>query len=176
MHVVVTANRWAEIRPALLDNLGTRLELRLNDPIDSDRLAPGRLLAARGRRGPRRSRPAGTHVQIALPRVDGSATTDGQAAALAGLLAETAAHWTGPRAEPIRLLPALLDAAELPPPAADGRRRRHRRARGSSRCGSTCSAAIRTSSSSATPRRASPRCCALLASGPRRHDAPEELR
>ena len=35
VHVVVAANRWAEIRPALLDNLGTRLELRLHDAIDS---------------------------------------------------------------------------------------------------------------------------------------------
>ena len=35
VHVVVAANRWAEIRPALLDNLGTRLELKLHDAIDS---------------------------------------------------------------------------------------------------------------------------------------------
>ena len=35
IHVVVAANRWAEIRPALLDNLGTRLELKLHDAIDS---------------------------------------------------------------------------------------------------------------------------------------------
>ena len=35
VHVAVAANRWAEIRPALLDNLGTRLELRLHDAIDS---------------------------------------------------------------------------------------------------------------------------------------------
>ncbi len=35
VHVVVAANRWAEIRPALLDNLGTRHELKLHDAIDS---------------------------------------------------------------------------------------------------------------------------------------------
>ncbi|HEX3907078.1 MAG TPA: type VII secretion protein EccCa [Mycobacteriales bacterium] len=35
VHVVVAAGRWLDIRPALLDALGTRLELRLNDPIDS---------------------------------------------------------------------------------------------------------------------------------------------
>ena len=36
VHVIVTTSRWAEIRPALKDQLGTRIELRLGDPGDSD--------------------------------------------------------------------------------------------------------------------------------------------
>lgn len=36
VHVVVAASRWAEIRPALRDQLGTRIELRLGDPSDSE--------------------------------------------------------------------------------------------------------------------------------------------
>src|SRR5699024_12009684 len=58
IHVVVTAGRWAELRPAIRDVLGTRLELRLGDPMESqiDRRraetvptdAPGRGLAADG--------------------------------------------------------------------------------------------------------------------------------
>ncbi|HET7517121.1 MAG TPA: type VII secretion protein EccCb, partial [Actinomycetes bacterium] len=36
VHVVVTANRWAELRPGLRENLGGRLELRLNDPLESE--------------------------------------------------------------------------------------------------------------------------------------------
>jgi S-DNA-T family DNA segregation ATPase FtsK/SpoIIIE len=32
VHLVLTANRWAELRPGLRENLGGRLELRLNDP------------------------------------------------------------------------------------------------------------------------------------------------
>ncbi len=36
VHVVVTASRWAEIRPALKDQIGTRIELRLGDPADSE--------------------------------------------------------------------------------------------------------------------------------------------
>src|SRR3954469_19418541 len=81
VHVVVAANRWAEIRPALLDNLGSRLELRLNDAIDSlvSRAAaaalpadvPGRALTADG-----------LHVQVALPRVDGRPSADGTGEAL----------------------------------------------------------------------------------------------
>jgi S-DNA-T family DNA segregation ATPase FtsK/SpoIIIE len=35
VHVVVTANRWLDVRPSLLDALGTRLELHINDPVDS---------------------------------------------------------------------------------------------------------------------------------------------
>ena len=36
VHVVVTASRWADIRPALKDQLGTRVELCLGDPADSE--------------------------------------------------------------------------------------------------------------------------------------------
>ena len=36
IHVLLTAGRWADIRPALKDQIGTRIELRLGDPLDSD--------------------------------------------------------------------------------------------------------------------------------------------
>ena len=36
VHVVLSASRWAEIRPSLKDQLGTRIELRLGDPADSE--------------------------------------------------------------------------------------------------------------------------------------------
>ncbi len=36
VHVIVAANRWADIRPAIKDMLGTRFELRLGDPTESD--------------------------------------------------------------------------------------------------------------------------------------------
>ena len=36
VHVIVAANRWAEIRPAMKDLLGTRFELRLGDPSESE--------------------------------------------------------------------------------------------------------------------------------------------
>ena len=35
VHVLVAANRWLDIRPQLLDSLGTRWELELADPADS---------------------------------------------------------------------------------------------------------------------------------------------
>ncbi|OBI91346.1 type VII secretion protein EccCb [Mycobacterium asiaticum] len=79
VHVVLSASRWAEIRPALKDQIGTRIELRLGDPADSEldrrrarevpRDHPGRGLS-----------PEGLHMMMALPdledveiRCDGSA-------------------------------------------------------------------------------------------------------
>ncbi|OBK70466.1 type VII secretion protein EccCa [Mycobacterium sp. 1274761.0] len=36
IHVVISASRWAEIRPAFKDQTGTRIELRLGDPAESE--------------------------------------------------------------------------------------------------------------------------------------------
>jgi DNA segregation ATPase FtsK/SpoIIIE, S-DNA-T family len=36
IHVVLAASRWAEIRPAVKDQIGTRIELRLGDPAESE--------------------------------------------------------------------------------------------------------------------------------------------
>jgi len=118
LHVVVTANRWADIRPALLDNLGTRLELAINDPIDSmvSRQAASSLPDLPGRG----LTPEGLHFQAALPRADSTAGEEGLAAALRELLEQAGRNWDGPRAEPIRLLPALLEASELPPSDQSG--------------------------------------------------------
>jgi S-DNA-T family DNA segregation ATPase FtsK/SpoIIIE len=103
IHVVVAANRWAEIRPALLDNLGTRLELKLHDAIDSlvSRQAAASLPADVPGRGLTME---SLHFQIALPDLE--------------ILDEAARHWDGPTAPPIRLLPRELDARQLPPPSA----------------------------------------------------------
>src|SRR4051794_17888091 len=116
VHVVVAANRWAEIRPALLDNLGTRLELRLHDAIDSliSRQAAASLPADVPGRGLTMD---ALHFQIALPRVDGIAGDEGTAFAFGELVGEAAEHWTGPAAAPIRLLPRELDPRQLPPPS-----------------------------------------------------------
>jgi len=117
VHVVVAANRWAEIRPALLDNLGTRLELRLHDAIDSlvSRQAAASLPADLSGRGLTMD---GMHFQVALPRADGVADDEGTAAALGALVSDAAEHWSGPTAPPIRLLPRELDPRHLPPPSA----------------------------------------------------------
>ena len=66
VHVVVSASRWAEIRPSLKDQLGTRIELRLGDPADSevDRKRAQQVPPDRPGRGLSRD---GLHMLIAVP-------------------------------------------------------------------------------------------------------------
>ena len=70
IHLVLTAGRWPEIRPALKDLIGSRIELRLGDPLDSDvnsKLAAG-VPENRPGRGLSRDR---LHLLTAVPRIDG---------------------------------------------------------------------------------------------------------
>ncbi len=66
VHVVLSTSRWAEIRPSLRDQLGTRIELRLGDPADSevDRKQARQVPLDRPGRGLSRE---GLQMQIALP-------------------------------------------------------------------------------------------------------------
>jgi S-DNA-T family DNA segregation ATPase FtsK/SpoIIIE len=52
VHLMLTSSRWSDVPSALRDQLGTRLELRLGDAIDSviDMRAAGRVPRAPGRR------------------------------------------------------------------------------------------------------------------------------
>ncbi|MER5431702.1 type VII secretion protein EccCa [Streptomyces sp. NPDC002588] len=117
IHVVVSAVRWSEIRPRLRDLLGTKLELRLGDAMESEvgsRVArevpeqPGRGLTSGGR-----------HFLAALPRLDSSSRTEDLTAATKSAVAEIAAFWRGRPAPPVRLLPAHLPVRQLPPPEGD---------------------------------------------------------
>jgi S-DNA-T family DNA segregation ATPase FtsK/SpoIIIE len=89
VHVVVAASRWAELRPALKDQIGTRIELRLGDPADSemDRRRARELSQLPAGRGITRD---GKEMVIALPRLNGVGSAD---------------RWAGRRARPIELLP-----------------------------------------------------------------------
>jgi S-DNA-T family DNA segregation ATPase FtsK/SpoIIIE len=118
VHLVVAATRWADVRPALRDLLGTRFELRLGDPAESEAdrrkalAVPVRLRRPRAdprrfplprrpsahrrrrqRRGPRRR--CGAHGRCSRRGVAGRA------------------------APPVRLLPARVDVHELPPAGDD---------------------------------------------------------
>jgi S-DNA-T family DNA segregation ATPase FtsK/SpoIIIE len=120
IHVVLTANRWAEIRPAARELLGTRLELRLGEPFESEinRRAAGNVPERAPGRGITRE---GLHMMAALPRVDGRSGTRDLVPAMRGLVAAVTARWNGtPTAAPVRTLPAELPLAELPEP--DGHR------------------------------------------------------
>ncbi|QLL10016.1 type VII secretion protein EccCb [Mycobacterium vicinigordonae] len=69
VHVVLTASRWAELRPALKDQLGTRIELRLGDPADSE-LDRKQARYVPGDRPGRGLAHDGSHMMIALPTPD----------------------------------------------------------------------------------------------------------
>ena len=112
IHVVLAMTRWNELRMAQQPLIGTKLELRLNDPADS---VIGRKLAQTIRAGQpgRLLTEDSLFAQVALPVLD---DTDDAAVgdALEELAARSAASWQGPAAAPIRLLPADLPPADLP--------------------------------------------------------------
>jgi DNA translocase FtsK/SpoIIIE-like protein len=102
VHLVLTANRWADLRPGLRDNLGGRLELRLNDPVESE---VGRAAAASLPELPGRGlTQSGLQFQAALPGP--TERVLGRALASPG----------GTAAPPLRFLPALVGEGALPGP------------------------------------------------------------
>ncbi|GJF15388.1 ESX-4 secretion system protein EccC4 [Mycolicibacterium cyprinidarum] len=105
IHVMIGAARWADLRPALKDQIGTRIELRLGDPAESEmdrrrarELAdrpPGRGITSGGR-----------ELAIAVPDLDLVCRRDDCAA------------------PPVELLPCLVDhravvAGTAPSPAGE---------------------------------------------------------
>ncbi|MEV6396691.1 type VII secretion protein EccCb [Streptomyces sp. NPDC051907] len=113
VHLLISASRHMEVRPALRSHLLTRIELRLGDPAESeiDREeaenvpmgAPGRGLT-----------PQKLHFLAALPRLADSDGRDTLGEETQRLAATVRSHWPGPAAPPVRMLPDLLGADELP--------------------------------------------------------------
>ncbi|RKN43032.1 type VII secretion protein EccCa [Streptomyces hoynatensis] len=113
IHLVVTGNRWLDMRMGLRDLIGTKVELKLGDPLDSevDRKAQRTIPAGRPGRGITEEK---LHFLTAVPRVDGVRSDAGLAEGVAGLVRHLAECWPGRRAPGVRLLPTSLDAAEVP--------------------------------------------------------------
>jgi DNA segregation ATPase FtsK/SpoIIIE, S-DNA-T family len=121
IHLVAATNKWSEFRPAVRDLFGTRLELRLGDPYESEigRGAARNVPAGAPGRGLTQD---GLHFLAAMPRVDGRASVAGLPEAVRDLVGRVAAAWDGSGAPPVRMLPDVLPAASLPPPASSGSR------------------------------------------------------
>ncbi|GAA2809219.1 type VII secretion protein EccC [Saccharopolyspora taberi] len=140
VHVFVSANRWAEIRPALKDLLGTRMELRLGDPSESEINRKVAVNVPGGRPG-RGLHPSELHFLTALPRVDSENIGDRVGAELEAaeqerrparmgwelynedlaegvndLVNRVKSSWQGRPAPQVRLLPDLLPYEQLPTP------------------------------------------------------------
>ncbi|KAA0021490.1 type VII secretion protein EccCa [Antrihabitans cavernicola] len=112
VHVIIGASRWGEIRPALKDQLGTRLELRLGDPADSELGRRTAVLVPEGRPG-RGMTKDGLHLLIGLPRVDGVSDPAGLGVGVAEAVAAVSAASRGRPAPRVRMLPERLDRDEL---------------------------------------------------------------
>jgi S-DNA-T family DNA segregation ATPase FtsK/SpoIIIE len=112
VHLVLTANRWLDLRLGLRDLIGGKLELKLGDALDSeiDRRAQQAVPAGRPGRG---VTPQKLQYLAALPRVDGAQSVEDLAAGVAQLVDAVRDGWTGPSAPPVRLLPAKITLAEL---------------------------------------------------------------
>ncbi|MGL5862224.1 MAG: type VII secretion protein EccCb, partial [Phycicoccus sp.] len=115
VHVVLSANRWMDVRVGLRDALATRLELRLGDPVDSemDRREAVNVPADSPGRG---LGPDKLHFLTALPRIDGRSSVEDLSAGVEAMVSAVADAWPGAPAPPVSLLPRTFDPAELPPP------------------------------------------------------------
>ncbi len=112
VHLVVSASRWAEIRPATKDLVGTRIELKLGDASDSEfgRAKAARVPENRPGRGITKD---GLHLLAGLPRVDGRPSSDDLGAGIANAVAAISEVFVGRSAPPVRMLPENLTRAEL---------------------------------------------------------------
>jgi S-DNA-T family DNA segregation ATPase FtsK/SpoIIIE len=113
IHVVLSANRWMEVRSSMRDLIGTQFELRLGDPSDSaiDRRAAANVPQGVPGRGLTTDK---LQFLTALPRVDGRQSAGDLAAGVADLVKRIDAAWRGPRAPQVRLLPQLVPVDALP--------------------------------------------------------------
>jgi DNA segregation ATPase FtsK/SpoIIIE, S-DNA-T family len=108
IHVAISATRWMEIRPAVKDMLGTRIELRMGDPIDSEVGRKYAELVPIGRPG-RGMSAERLHMLIALPRLDSSSATDDLPAGVAKSVQAVGAFYGGRAAPRVRMLPHNVD-------------------------------------------------------------------
>ncbi len=113
VHVVTTATRWNDLRSAIRDLFGTRLELRLGDPGDSylDRRTAMNVPPETPGRGITTEK---MHMLTGLPRIDGVQEIEDLADGVASLVQDIRKAWQGPTAPAVRLLPAVVEHSRLP--------------------------------------------------------------
>ncbi|MGA5100338.1 type VII secretion protein EccCa [Streptomyces lavendulocolor] len=118
IHVVAGMLRWNDVRIATQSYFGTRVELRLNDATETSidrKLAetlspdePGRVLTD-----------GKLFAQAALPRTDGLADNTDLGTVLERTARQVRAAWSGEVAQPVRVLPQVLEPHLLPGPVAE---------------------------------------------------------
>ncbi|WP_445161744.1 type VII secretion protein EccCa [Mycobacterium sp. Dal123C01] len=112
IHLAVTASRWMEIRPAVKDMLGTRVELRMGDPVDSDIGRKWAELVPIGRPG-RGMSPQRLHILVGLPRLDSSSDIEDLPTGVASACEAVRQDYGDRHAPPVRMLPHSVDRAAV---------------------------------------------------------------
>jgi S-DNA-T family DNA segregation ATPase FtsK/SpoIIIE len=115
LHVVAAAGRWTDFRAAMRDLFGSRLELRLGDPLDSeiDRKVAQLVPVGRPGRGIVQRWGSRLHFLAALPRIDGVPEARDLGTGLDDLIDRVEKAWQGAQGPKLRLLPERIDHAEL---------------------------------------------------------------
>lgn len=108
IHLAITASRWMEIRPAVKDMLGTRVELRMGDPVDSDIGRKWAELVPVGRPG-RGMNPERLHILVGLPRLDSSSDVESLPTGVANSVAAVRQFYGDREAPRVRMLPHSID-------------------------------------------------------------------
>ncbi|GAC69354.1 type VII secretion protein EccC [Gordonia soli] len=112
IHVVLTASRWGEIRPAIKDLIGSRLELRLGDPMESDMARKIAALVPTNRPG-RGITAEALHLLVGLPRLDGDSDPETLTEAVAWSVGQLQEIYQGRSARKVRKLSLELDRSEM---------------------------------------------------------------
>lgn len=111
LHFVLALNRWNDLTMRLQPLVGNRLELRLNDPIES--IVKRRLAETiRAEQSGRVLREDELFAQVALPTMD-EVEDDAIGDALSQLATRARESWRGQAPSPIRMLPTELPPREL---------------------------------------------------------------
>ncbi|QKG24695.1 type VII secretion protein EccCa [Actinomadura verrucosospora] len=122
IHVMAATNKWSEFRLTIRDLFGTKLELKLGDPYESemDRKLAANVPEGRPGRGITRE---GLHFLGALPRVDGRPSSEDLSDGVKQLVQTVQAGWQGrPPAPQVRMLPDVLPLTSLPQVSETGKR------------------------------------------------------
>ncbi len=104
IHLAISASRWMEIRPAVKDMLGTRVELRLGDAIDSEVGRKFAELVPVGRPG-RGISSERLHILVGLPRLDSSSGVEDLPTGVSESVAAVREHYEPREAPRVRMLP-----------------------------------------------------------------------
>ncbi|MDR1711039.1 MAG: type VII secretion protein EccCa [Propionibacteriaceae bacterium] len=113
VHLLLATGRWMDIRQQLRDVIGSKFELRMGDPSDSDIDRKLAKLVPEGRPG-RGIEVTGHHALVCLPRADGDPNVETLSQGVQSTLARIGEAWEGKQRPPkLKLLPLRLDLDDL---------------------------------------------------------------